>query len=111
MSFATQLRRLSLAVTAATALGVAGAVQAGAGLTLLPVLYEAGGCDGRPLGPGQVRFGARWVAWSSMRLGYAIGYWGSGPPDGALEGLLEAERLVGAPCAGCRAVSGCCRVK
>ncbi|MEX1288674.1 MAG: LLM class F420-dependent oxidoreductase [Acidimicrobiia bacterium] len=28
-----------------------------------------------------------------MRLGYAIGYWGSGPPDDALEGLLEAERL------------------
>ena len=29
----------------------------GIGLTLLPVLYEHGGCDGRPLGPGQCRFG------------------------------------------------------
>ena len=29
----------------------------GIGLTLLPVLYEHGGCDGRPLGAGQVRFG------------------------------------------------------
>lgn len=27
------------------------------GLTLLPVLYQRGGCDGRALGPGQVRFG------------------------------------------------------
>ncbi|MEX2519823.1 MAG: formimidoylglutamate deiminase, partial [Paracoccaceae bacterium] len=30
----------------------------GIGLTLLPVLYEVGGCDGRPLGPGQRRFGS-----------------------------------------------------
>ena len=29
----------------------------GIGLTLLPVLYEYGGCDRRPLGPGQIRFG------------------------------------------------------
>ncbi len=32
-------------------------VQSGIGLTLLPVLYQVGGCDGRPLGAGQVRFG------------------------------------------------------
>lgn len=36
---------------------VAAAAVSGIGLTLLPVLYEHGGCDGRPLGPGQVRFG------------------------------------------------------
>lgn len=30
----------------------------GIGLTLMPVLYEVGGCDGRPLGPGQRRFGS-----------------------------------------------------
>ena len=36
---------------------VAAAAQTGIGLTLLPVHYEFGGCDGRPLGPGQVRFG------------------------------------------------------
>jgi len=36
---------------------VAAADQTGIGLTLLPVLYEFGGCDRRPLGPGQIRFG------------------------------------------------------
>ena len=36
---------------------VAGAARSGIGLTLLPVLYMQGGCDGRALGPGQVRFG------------------------------------------------------
>ncbi|MCC6000062.1 MAG: formimidoylglutamate deiminase [Pararhodobacter sp.] len=35
----------------------AAAAQTGSGLTLLPVLYQQGGCDGRALGPGQVRFG------------------------------------------------------
>jgi formimidoylglutamate deiminase len=33
------------------------AARTGIGLTLLPVLYQVGGCDGRPLGPGQRRFG------------------------------------------------------
>jgi len=36
---------------------VAAAEQAGIGLTLLPVLYQYGGCDLRPLGGGQRRFG------------------------------------------------------
>ncbi|EEW25390.1 formimidoylglutamate deiminase [Rhodobacter ferrooxidans] len=36
---------------------VAAAHQTGIGLTLLPVLYQQGGCDGRSLGPGQMRFG------------------------------------------------------
>ncbi|MWB77554.1 formimidoylglutamate deiminase [Pseudooceanicola sp. 216_PA32_1] len=35
----------------------AGADISGIGLTLLPVLYRQGGCDGRALAPGQVRFG------------------------------------------------------
>ncbi|MEO1680333.1 MAG: formimidoylglutamate deiminase [Pseudomonadota bacterium] len=35
----------------------AAAGQTGIGLTLLPVLYRWGGCDGRPLGSGQRRFG------------------------------------------------------
>jgi formimidoylglutamate deiminase len=35
----------------------AAAAETGIGLTLLPVLYQFGGCDGRPLGPGQIRFG------------------------------------------------------
>lgn len=36
----------------------AAAAQSGIGLTLLPVHYQFGGCDRRPLGPGQVRFGS-----------------------------------------------------
>ncbi|MFP4406810.1 MAG: formimidoylglutamate deiminase, partial [Rhodosalinus sp.] len=35
----------------------AAAATSGAGLTLLPVLYRFGGCDGRPLDGGQRRFG------------------------------------------------------
>lgn len=35
----------------------AAADSTGLGLTLLPVLYERGGCDGRPLAGGQLRFG------------------------------------------------------
>lgn len=35
----------------------AAAADTGIGLTLLPVLYRYGGCDMRPLGPGQIRFG------------------------------------------------------
>jgi len=36
---------------------VAAADESGIGLTLLPVLYQQGGCDGRALGAGQLRFG------------------------------------------------------
>lgn len=35
----------------------AAAADTGIGLTLLPVLYQQGGCDGRALAPGQDRFG------------------------------------------------------
>jgi formimidoylglutamate deiminase len=35
----------------------AGAAESGLGLTLLPVLYQQGGCDGRALTAGQQRFG------------------------------------------------------
>lgn len=35
----------------------AASARTGIGLTLLPVLYQYGGCDGRPLAPGQIRFG------------------------------------------------------
>lgn len=35
----------------------AAAGESGLGLTLLPVLYQRGGCDGRALASGQVRFG------------------------------------------------------
>ncbi len=36
---------------------IAAAQTSGIGLTLLPVLYSQGGCDGRPLQGGQLRFG------------------------------------------------------
>ena len=36
---------------------VAAASDTGIGLTLLPVLYRYGGCGGKPLQPGQLRFG------------------------------------------------------
>ena len=36
---------------------LAAADQSGIGLTLLPVFYEFGGCDKRPLSEGQIRFG------------------------------------------------------
>ncbi|MDD9908561.1 MAG: formimidoylglutamate deiminase [Ahrensia sp.] len=36
---------------------VAAAKRSGIGLTLLPVHYQFGGCDQRPLGDGQIRFG------------------------------------------------------
>ncbi|WP_319567826.1 formimidoylglutamate deiminase [Cohaesibacter marisflavi] len=36
---------------------VSAAETSGIGLTLLPVLYQYGGCDQRPLGAGQIRFG------------------------------------------------------
>ncbi|MEM8691266.1 MAG: formimidoylglutamate deiminase [Pseudomonadota bacterium] len=36
---------------------VAAAIETGIGLTLLPVLYQFGGCDKRPLSGGQRRFG------------------------------------------------------
>ena len=38
-------------------IAAAAAATTGIGLTLLPVMYQYGGCDLRPLGPGQVRFG------------------------------------------------------
>ncbi len=37
---------------------IAAAAETGLGLTLLPVLYEQGGCDGRALSGGQLRFGS-----------------------------------------------------
>ena len=44
-----------IAEMAAAVIRAAG--QTGIGLTLLPVAYQVGGCDGRALGQGQVRFG------------------------------------------------------
>ena len=45
---------------------IAAAQQSGIGLTLLPVHYEQGGCDGRVLGAGQVRFGNDFDAYAKL---------------------------------------------
>ena len=50
---------------------VAAAEQSGIGLTLLPVLYEQGGCDGRALTAGQVRFGNDMDRFSQLWQGAA----------------------------------------
>lgn len=44
----------------------AAAEETGIGLTLLPVLYQVGGCDGRALGSGQVRFGNNLQQFASL---------------------------------------------
>src|SRR5690606_18313238 len=45
---------------------VEAAAEAGIGLTLLPVLYQTGGFDGRSLGPHQRRFGMETDAWLEL---------------------------------------------
>lgn len=45
---------------------IAASVQSGIGLTLLPVLYEQGGCDGRALTGGQMRFGNSFDQFAKM---------------------------------------------
>ena len=45
---------------------IAASEQSGIGLTLLPVIYEQGGCDGRPLGAGQLRFGSDFEAYAKL---------------------------------------------
>lgn len=47
----------------------AAAAETGLGLTLLPVLYERGGCDGRALGPGQQRFGNDMARFADLLAG------------------------------------------
>ncbi|MDP2733810.1 MAG: formimidoylglutamate deiminase [Hoeflea sp.] len=44
----------------------AASATTGMGLTLLPVHYQYGGCDKRPLGPGQIRFGNRLDAYAEL---------------------------------------------
>lgn len=66
---------------------VAAAEQTGIGLTLLPVLYQYGGCDRRALGPGQIRFGNDPERYSRLVEGAA----------GALAALPGDARLGVAP--------------
>lgn len=83
----------------------AAATTTGIGLTLLPVLYERGGCDGRALGPGQIRFGNDVDRFGKLleaaRRAVASGErdWGTGVAPHSLravspEGLAAATRLM-----------------
>lgn len=47
----------------------AAAQTTGLGLTLLPVLYERGGCDGRALAGGQLRFGNDMAGFAELMAG------------------------------------------
>lgn len=83
----------------------AAADQTGLGLALLPVLYQQGGCDGRALGAGQVRFGNDTDRFARLWQG-AAGHLAHLPPDTRLgvaphslravsqEGLAAALALV-----------------
>jgi len=72
---------------------VAAAEQSGIGLTLLPVLYTHGGCDGRALGAGQRRFGntmARYVKLLEGAQSALVAL----PPDSALGVAPHSLRAV-----------------
>jgi formimidoylglutamate deiminase len=65
----------------------AATARTGIGLTLLPVHYQFGGCDRRPLSPGQVRFGTDPDAFAALHAASAA----------AIAGLPGDTRLGLAP--------------
>lgn len=71
----------------------AAAASSGIGLTLLPVFYERGGCNGRPLGPGQVRFGNDPAGFARLLDG-ARAALAALPPDAALGTAPHSLRAV-----------------
>jgi formimidoylglutamate deiminase len=72
----------------------AATARTGIGLTLLPVHYRFGGCDRRPLGPGQVRFGTDPDAFARLHAASAAAIWG-----------LPADTLLGVAPHSLRAVA------
>ncbi len=72
----------------------AAAATSGLGLTLLPVLYRHGGCDGRALGPGQIRFGNDPDRFARL-VEEARGALASLPPDAALGTAPHSLRAAG----------------
>lgn len=70
----------------------AAAHQTGIGLTLLPVAYEQGGCDGRALAGGQLRFGNDFSRFH--RLHAAAGAALAGLPDAVLGVAPHSLRAV-----------------
>lgn len=80
---------------------VAAAEGVGIGLTLLPVLYQWGGCDSRPLQGGQQRFGNRPEQYLRLHEAAARAV-GAGPADYAIGVAPHSLRAVDE--AGMRAV-------
>lgn len=71
----------------------AAAAETGLGLTLLPVAYERGGCDGRALAGGQLRFGNDINAFAKLLEG-AHEALTALPPDAALGLAPHSLRAV-----------------
>lgn len=71
----------------------AAASETGIGLTLLPVLYEQGGCDGRPLEGGQLRFANDAESFSRLYEGAAAAI-ASLPDDARLGFAAHSLRAV-----------------
>ncbi len=67
--------------------------RSGIGLTLLPVHYRYGGCDRRPLGPGQIRFGTDPEAFARLHAASAAAI-GRLPADTALGVAPHSLRAV-----------------
>jgi formimidoylglutamate deiminase len=73
----------------------AAAATTGLGLTLLPVLYERGGCDGRALAGGQLRFGNDLDGFRALHQA-AAGHVGALPADAVLGLAPHSLRAVSA---------------
>ena len=71
----------------------AAAARSGIGLTLLPVHYQFGGCDHRPLGPGQQRFGTTPEAFVPLLDGAEVALKGL-PPDAGIGVAPHSLRAV-----------------
>lgn len=67
--------------------------KTGIGLTLLPVLYEQGGCDGRRLGQGQIRFGNKIKSFEKL-LSAADAFMSKLPQDARLGVAPHSLRAV-----------------
>lgn len=72
----------------------AASAETGIGLTLLPVHYEFGGCDGRGLGAGQIRFGNDETRFAALHGGARAALTGL-PDDAGLGVAPHSLRAVG----------------
>ncbi|MEL6563890.1 MAG: formimidoylglutamate deiminase [Pseudomonadota bacterium] len=68
--------------------------QTGMGLCLLPVHYQFGGCDGRTLGPGQIRFGNTFEAFQTLHQS-AAKYVKDAAADARIGAAPHSLRAVG----------------